>query len=64
MAQSFTALGKGNGFNRCLAEIDLNGLNKTILNAPTLEQTMNAYWNFDSATFGLQLLIQTMSQSI
>lgn len=52
MAQSFTALGKGNGFNRCLAEIDLNGLNKTILNAPTLEQTMNAYWNFDSATFG------------
>ena len=25
MAQSFTALGKGNGFNRCLGEIDLNG---------------------------------------
>jgi|TARA_R110002050_G_scaffold19847_1_gene56761 hypothetical protein len=52
MAQSFTALGKGNGFNRCLGEIDLNGSDKTILNAPTLEQTMNAYWNFDSATFG------------
>jgi len=47
-ATQFTALGKGNGFNRCLTNTTVN----QVLNAPTLKQTMAAYWNFDSATFG------------
>tara|TARA_R110000787_G_scaffold101458_2_gene206960 strand:+ start:1874 stop:2536 length:663 start_codon:yes stop_codon:yes gene_type:complete len=48
MATPFTALGKGNGFNRCLTNTTVN----EVLNAPTFEQAANAYWNFDSATFG------------
>mgnify|MGYP003635522475 FL=1 len=48
-ATQFTALGKGNGFNRCLTNTTVN----QVLNAPTLKQTMAAYWNFDSATFGV-----------
>tara|TARA_R110000751_G_scaffold280168_1_gene382647 strand:- start:1053 stop:1715 length:663 start_codon:yes stop_codon:yes gene_type:complete len=48
MAAPFKAFGKGNGFNRCLNDISVN----QVLNAPSLSQTMNAYWNFDSATFG------------
>ena len=51
MAQSFTALGKGNGFPFCLTEVDVPD-DAILSNAPTLEQTMNAYWNFKSATFG------------
>jgi len=51
MAQSFTALGKGNGFPFCLTEVNVSD-NAILSNAPTLEQTMNAYWNFKSATFG------------
>jgi len=50
MATPFTALGKGNGFSSCLTVT--NADNGIVLNAPTLEQTMNAYWNFKSATFG------------
>ena len=48
MATPFTALGKGNGFNRCLTNTTVN----EVLNAPTFEQAANAYWNFDSANFG------------
>jgi len=51
MAQSFTALGKGNGFPFCLTEVDVPG-NAILSNAPTLEQTMNAYWNFNNASWG------------
>ena len=49
-AQPFNALGKGNGFNRCLRTVAVSGNN--ILNPPTFEQTVGAYWNFLSATFG------------
>jgi len=49
MAETFDTLGAGNGFSSCLAVNNLNGI---VLNAPTLEQTMNAYWNFKSVTFG------------
>tara|TARA_R110000851_G_scaffold284671_1_gene438234 strand:- start:31 stop:729 length:699 start_codon:yes stop_codon:yes gene_type:complete len=51
MAESFTALGKGNGFNTCLEEIDVSD-DAIVSSAPSLAQTMNAYWNFESATFG------------
>tara|TARA_R110000787_G_scaffold49289_1_gene118323 strand:+ start:96 stop:788 length:693 start_codon:yes stop_codon:yes gene_type:complete len=51
MAQSFTALGRGNGFPFCLTELDAPD-NAIKLSVPTLKQTMDAYWNFDSATFG------------
>jgi hypothetical protein len=50
-ADSFTALGRGNGFSQCLNTIDLRE-NRVILNPPTLEQTMSAYWNIDSVSFG------------
>ena len=50
-AAPFTALGKGNGFNQCLNTIDLRE-NRVILNPPTLAQTMSAYWNIDSVSFG------------
>ena len=45
---SFTALGKGNGFNRCLTNTTVS----EVLNAPSLTQTMKAYWNFKAGTFG------------
>tara|TARA_R110000765_G_scaffold219057_1_gene323351 strand:- start:485 stop:1180 length:696 start_codon:yes stop_codon:yes gene_type:complete len=48
-AQPFNALGKGNGFNRCLRTTTVSGNN--ILNPPTFEQTVGAYWNFHSASF-------------
>jgi len=51
MAQSFTALGKGNGFPFCLTEVDVPD-DAVESDAPTLKETMNAYWNFKSATFG------------
>jgi hypothetical protein len=50
-ATPFTALGKGNGFNQCLNTFDLRE-NRVILNPPTLAQTMSAYWNIDSVSFG------------
>ena len=50
-ADSFTALGRGNGFSQCLNTINLPE-NSVILNPPTLEQTMSAYWNIDSVSFG------------
>ena len=50
-ATPFKALGAGNGFPACLPVIELDD-DDIILNAPTLEETMNAYWNFKSATFG------------
>ena len=53
MAQSFTALGAGNGFPVCLSEITIGGTNPTISlgNTTTLEQ-MSAYWNFDNMSWG------------
>jgi len=53
MAESFETLGAGNGFSSCLQKIPaIQVLNRELLNPPSLEQTMQAYWNFDSATFG------------
>tara|TARA_R110001632_G_C11302952_1_gene413935 strand:- start:592 stop:1269 length:678 start_codon:yes stop_codon:yes gene_type:complete len=55
MATAFTAFGKGNGFPFCLGKISIGGTypSKYALgNTTTLEQTMNAYWNFDNASFG------------
>jgi len=49
MATPFTALGKGNGFSSCLAVINSSN---DILNPPSLKQTMNAYWNFKSVSWG------------
>jgi len=48
-AQPFNALGKGNGFNRCLTTRTVSG--DEIINAPTFEQAVGAYWNFHSASF-------------
>tara|TARA_R110001592_G_scaffold51361_1_gene158023 strand:+ start:244 stop:921 length:678 start_codon:yes stop_codon:yes gene_type:complete len=49
-ATSFTALGKGNGFNRCLSSFEVT--EDQIINPVTLEEAVNAYWNFDSMSFG------------
>ena len=51
MAQSFTALGKGNGFPICLPIKEMAD-DEIIFNDPTLKETMDAYWNFKSVTFG------------
>jgi len=48
-ANKFTALGKGNGFNRCLSSRTASG--DEIINAPTFEQVVGAYWNFHSGSF-------------
>tara|TARA_R110000796_G_scaffold26139_2_gene72949 strand:+ start:737 stop:1417 length:681 start_codon:yes stop_codon:yes gene_type:complete len=50
-ADSFTALGKGNGFPFCLDHLDLAD-NEIILNAPDLKETMKSYWNIDKLSFG------------
>ena len=50
-ATSFTTLGKGNGFSSCLNELKFIS-NKFLLNPPSLAETMNAYWNFDSVSWG------------
>jgi hypothetical protein len=50
-ADSFATLGRGNGFSQCLTTSNLS-TNNVILNPPTLEQTMLAYWNIDSISFG------------
>lgn len=47
----FNALGRGNGFSQCLNTINLPE-NRVILNPPTLAQTMSAYWNIKSVSFG------------
>jgi len=51
MATPFTALGSGNGFSQCLNTISLPS-QRTVLNPPTLAETMSAYWNVDSISFG------------
>ena len=51
MATEFTALGAGNGFPFCLNTLNLPSAG-IIQNAPDLEQTMSAYWNFDSGSWG------------
>ena len=50
-ATPFTALGAGNGFPFCLNTFNLPS-GGIIQNAPDLEQTMSAYWNFDSCSWG------------
>tara|TARA_R110002167_G_scaffold8861_1_gene40601 strand:+ start:443 stop:1123 length:681 start_codon:yes stop_codon:yes gene_type:complete len=50
-ATSFTTLGKGNGFSSCLNELKFIN-NKFLRNPPSLAETMNAYWNFDSVSWG------------
>ena len=51
MAESFETLGAGNGFSSCLntAAVDENDI---LLNPPSLAQTMSAYWNFQSLSYG------------
>jgi len=49
-ASSFRALGRGNGFNRCVSSIEVT--EDKIINPITLEEAVNAYWNFDSMSFG------------
>mgnify|MGYP001210917346 CR=1 FL=1 len=53
IAKSFKALGAGNGFPFCLAKFSGTANNEyfKVGAAPTLEETMNAYWNFDSASW-------------
>ena len=51
MATPFTALGEGNGFPFCLNTFNLPS-GGIIQNAPDLGQTMSAYWNFDSCSWG------------
>lgn len=51
MATPFTALGEGNGFPFCLNTFNLPS-GGVIQNAPDLGQTMSAYWNFDSGSWG------------
>ena len=51
MATPFTALGAGNGFPSCLNTFNLPS-GGVIQNAPDLGQTMSAYWNFDSGSWG------------
>jgi len=48
-AEPFAALGKGNGFNRCLRIGTVSG--DEIINPPTFEQVVGSYWNFHSASF-------------
>ena len=51
MATPFQTLGAGNGFSFCLErENEFSG--QVIQNVPTLAQTMSAYWNIDSISFG------------
>jgi len=50
-ADSFTALGRGNGFNRCLTSVEVTA--DKIINPITFEQAVNAYWNFQSGTFSV-----------
>jgi len=50
-ATSFTTLGKGNGFSSCLKELEIED-NQILLNPPSLAETMNAYWNFNNASWG------------
>lgn len=51
MATAFTALGKGNGFSSCLTSFTPSD-NQILLNPPSLAQTMAAYWNLKSISYG------------
>jgi hypothetical protein len=52
MATPFATLAFGNGFPFCLSTQILTGLGYVFQNVPTLEETMKAYWNIDSVSFG------------
>jgi hypothetical protein len=52
MATAFKTLAFGNGFPFCLSTQVLTLSGDTFQNVPTLEETMNAYWNIDSVSFG------------
>ena len=51
MATPFTALGGGNGFSSCLDTLGVVE-DDVLLNAPSLAQTMSAYWNIQSVSYG------------
>ena len=51
MATSFTALGRGNGFSSCLSTAGVTQ-DDVLLDPPSLAQTMSAYWNFKSVSYG------------
>jgi hypothetical protein len=48
MATPFTALGRGNGFNRCISKIDVSGFDH--FEPLTLSEAMNFIWNVSGAT--------------
>lgn len=52
MATAFKTLGFGNGFPFCLSTQVLTLSGYSFQNVPTLEETMKAYWNIDSVSFG------------
>ena len=49
-ATSFTALGRGNGFSSCLTTVPQG--DRILRNPPSLAQTMAAYWNLKSISYG------------
>ena len=53
-AEKFKALGVGNGFPFCLARFTGTAERQyfKVGGAPTLKETMNAYWNFDKCSWG------------
>ena len=55
MAESFRALGAGNGFPFCLVRRSFTSDEFHTYNAgnvPTLNETMQAYWNIESVSYG------------
>lgn len=58
MATAFKTLGFGNGFPFCLVRFNLDP-NRTIQNEPSLEQTMESYWNLDEINWGGAVLNPT-----
>lgn len=58
MATAFKTLGFGNGFPFCLVRFNLDP-NRTVQNEPSLEQTMESYWNLDEISWGGAVLNPT-----
>lgn len=51
MAESFETLGAGNGFSSCLEELEISD-DEILFNPPSLAETMAAYWNVKSISYG------------
>ena len=68
MAESFTALGAGNGFPFCLKRnsyINTEFATYNVGNTPTLQQAMQAYWNIKSITYGsAQIIVSGSSKNL